>query len=106
MTAYLLVRAEVEEASRYKFDKWYENEHLPSALREFRDSISAWRAWSDVEEGVHLAFYEFPNLTAAHDLLNSDLMKNFIAEFDRNWERKVKRTRDVFAINQILNKTN
>ena len=78
MTAYLLVRAEVEEESRYKFDKWYENEHLPSALREFRDSISAWRAWSDVEEGVHLAFYEFPNLTAAHDLLNSDLMKNLI----------------------------
>ena len=32
------------------------------SLKEFKDSIGAWRAWSDVEEGVHLAFYEFENI--------------------------------------------
>ena len=35
MSAYLLVRAEVEENSREGFDNWYQNEHLPSALKEF-----------------------------------------------------------------------
>ena len=29
MSAFLIVRAEVEEASREAFDRWYENEHLP-----------------------------------------------------------------------------
>ena len=82
MTAYLLVRAEVEKESREGFNHWYQNEHLPSALKEFKDSIGAWRAWSDVEEGVHLAFYEFENLENAHNLLGSDLMKEFIKEFD------------------------
>ena len=62
MTAYLLVRAEVEKNSREEFDKWYQLEHLPSALKEFEDSTGAWRAWSDVEDGIHLAFYEFASL--------------------------------------------
>ena len=65
MSAYLLVRAEVEENSREGFDNWYQNEHLPSALKEFEDSIGAWRAWSDVEDGIHLAFYEFGDLESA-----------------------------------------
>lgn len=104
MTAYLLVRAEVEKESREGFDQWYQNEHLPSALEEFSDSIGAWRAWSDVEEGIHLAFYEFENLENAHKLLGSDLMKEFIKEFDRNWLGKVTRTRDVFEVKQKLDK--
>ena len=104
MTAYLLVRAEVEKESREGFDHWYQNEHLPSALKEFKDSIGAWRAWSDVEEGVHLAFYEFENLENAHNLLGSDLMKEFIKEFDRHWLGKVTRTRDVIAVKQKLEK--
>ena len=104
MTAYLLVRAEVEKESREKFDNWYQNEHLPSALKEFKDSIGAWRAWSDVEDSIHLAFYEFKNLDAVHTLLNSDLMKEFIKEFDSHWDRKVIRTRDVFEIKQLLKK--
>jgi len=104
MTAYLLVRAIVEKNSREGFDNWYQNEHLPSALKEFKDAIGAWRAWSDVEEGVHLAFYEFKNLNDAHNLLRSDLMKKFIREFDKNWSGKVKRTRDVFSVKQLLRK--
>ena len=104
MTAYILVRAEVEESSREQFDKWYEMEHLPSAFREFEESVSAWRAWSDVEDGIHLAFYEFKDLNAAHNLLRSDLMKEFIKEFDRHWAGKVKRTRDVFEVKQSITK--
>ena len=71
------------------------------ALREFEESISA---WSDVEDGIHLAFYEFQDLNAAHNLLSSDLMKEFIKEFDRHWAGKVKRTRDVFGVKQLITK--
>ena len=101
MTAYLIVRAEVDEASREKFDEWYESEHLPDALRDF-NSLSAMRGWSDVEPGVHLAFYEFSDLVAANSLLSSDLMKQFIKEFDRHWAGKVTRTREVFEVKQLL----
>jgi len=31
-------------------------------------------------------------------------MKNFIKEFDRHWAEKVTRTRDVFAVKQLLRK--
>ena len=101
MSAYLIVRAEVEEASREGFDHWYETAHLPDALRDFK-AVSAMRGWSDVEPGVHTAFYEFPDLATASALLNSDLIKEFVKEFDRHWEGKVTRTRDVIEIKQVL----
>ena len=102
MTAYLIVRAEVEKESRDKFDHWYGTEHSPDALREFK-GVSAMRGWSDIESGVHLAFYEFPDLITANNLLSSDLMKTFIKEFDRHWAGKVTRTREVFEVKQSLN---
>ena len=102
MTAYLIVRADVEEASREKFDHWYETVHLPEALRNFK-AASTMRGWSDVDPGVHLAFYKFPDLTTANNLLSSDLMKKFIKEFDRHWAGKVTRTREVFEVKQSLN---
>jgi hypothetical protein len=101
MPAYLIVRAEVEEASREGFDHWYESEHLPDALRDFK-AVSAMRGWSDVDPGVHLAFYEFPDLAAANAILNSDLIKEFVKEFDRHWEGKVIRTRETFEVKQRI----
>ncbi|MGB0551188.1 MAG: hypothetical protein ACPGQV_01230 [Alphaproteobacteria bacterium] len=101
MSAYLIVRAEVEEASRESFDHWYETEHLPDALRDF-NAVSAMRGWSDVDPGVHLAFYEFPDLAAANGILNSDLIKEFVKEFDRHWEGKVVRTRETFEVKQFI----
>ena len=101
MTAYLIVRAEVEEASREAFDHWYETEHLPDALRDFK-ALSAMRGWSDVEPGVHMAFYEFPDLAAADAASNSEEIKELIKEFDRHWDGKVTRKRDVVEIMQNL----
>ena len=101
MTAYLIVRADIEKESREKFDHWYETEHLPDAFRDFK-AMSAMRGWSEVEPSVHLAFYEFPDLTAVNVLLSSDLMKEFIKEFDRHWEGKVTRTREVIEVKQLL----
>jgi len=101
MTAYLIVRAEVEEASREGFEHWYETEHLPDALRDFK-ALSAMRGWSDVEPGVHMAFYEFPDLAAADAASNSEEIKELIKEFDRHWDGKVTRKRDVVEIKQKL----
>ena len=101
MSAYLIVRAKVEESSCQIFDKWYEEEHLPDALREFQ-ALSAKRGWSEVEPNTHLAFYEFENLTTANKLLESGIMKAFIKKFDHQWEGKVTRTRELLEIKQFL----
>ncbi len=97
MAAYLIVRAEVAEADREAFDAWYQNEHLPDAVAAFK-TVSAMRGWSDVDPGVHLAFYEFPDLARAREIAGSDAIKAMIKEFDRVWQDRVKRTREIVEI--------
>ncbi len=101
MTAYLIVRAEVDPAIKDPFDTWYQNEHLPDAYKAFQ-VLSAKRGWSRVDADVHIAFYEFPDLAAAEALMASEIMKEFIADFDRHWGEKVERTREVVEFSQIL----
>ena len=101
MTAYLIVRAEVDPSAKDAFDTWYETEHLPEALKAF-NALSAKRGWSSVEANVHIAFYEFENLDAANTLMNSDVLKGFIAEFDRHWAGRVNRTRELVEFSQVI----
>ena len=102
MSAYLIVRAVVEnEADREGFDTWYENEHLPDAVKAF-NAEGASRGWSDVDPSVHHAFYRFPDLAAAQNIGDSDAIRSMIAEFDRLWDGKVTRTRDIVEIKQTL----
>lgn len=101
MTAYLIVRAEVPAEDHDAFDTWYETEHLPDALRDFQ-ALSAQRGWSELEPNCHLAFYEFPDLAAANAIMESDAIKALIAEFDRCWQDRVKRSREVVEIKQAL----
>ncbi len=101
MTAYLIVRAEVPEADREAFDRWYGDEHLPDAHQAFR-SRSTWRGWSNEMPGLHVAVYAFPDLGHARAVVASENMKRLIAEFDRSWGDRVKRTREVFAAIQSL----
>ena len=101
MTAYLIVRAEVPQADRDKFDHWYETEHLPDALRDFK-ALSAKRGWSTIDPLVHLAFYEFPDLATANQILESDEIKAMVKEFDRVWQDRVSRTRDVMEVAQSI----
>ncbi len=101
MTAYLIVRAEVEPTVKSQFDAWYETEHLPDAFRDFK-ALSAKRGWSEIDPNVHIAFYEFPDLAAAQALTGSETMKGFIAEFDRHWAGKVVRTRELVEFAQSL----
>lgn len=101
MTAFLIVRAEVPEADRAAFDRWYENEHLPDAVKAF-SAVSAERGWSDVDPGVHMAFYEFQDLARVRAIASSDTMKDMIKEFDRNWQDRVQRSREIVEIKQKL----
>jgi hypothetical protein len=99
--AYLTVRADVPEADRARFDHWYETDHLPWALRVF-GVHRAWRCWSRSEPGVHIAFYEFDSVEAAEAIQNSDTIKPLVADFDRVWQDRVKRRREVVeAVQEI-----
>jgi hypothetical protein len=99
--AYLAVRAEVPEADRAKFDQWYETDHLPWALRVFK-ARRAWRCWSKSEPGTHIAFYEFDSAEAAEAVSKSDAIKPLVADFDRVWQDRVKRHRQVLEIVQQI----
>ncbi|HTZ35334.1 MAG TPA: hypothetical protein VMB84_04875 [Stellaceae bacterium] len=99
--AYLTVRAEVPEADRERFDHWYETDHLPWALRVF-GARRAWRCWSKSEPGAHLAFYEFDSAEAAQAVQASDAIKPLVADFDRVWQDRVKRRREVLEVVQEL----
>ena len=95
MTTSFIVRAEVVDPSaRDAFDQWYQDEHLPDALRAF-GARRAWRGWSEVEKNVHYAFYEFDDLATVQSLPGSPELTALIAEFDRLWDGKVIRSRDI-----------
>ena len=101
MTTYLIVRAEVPEADREAFDRWYEAEHLPDAKAATK-ARAAYRGWSDTTPGVHSAFYEFDDISQVRAILAGDEGAGLIAEFDRVWQGRVTRTRDVIEFKQTL----
>lgn len=101
MTAYLIVRAEVSANDRDAFDHWYETEHLPDAKAAL-NAQNAERGWSETEDNAHLAFYEFSDLAYAEAAAGSDAITALITEFDRVWEGRVTRSRNVVAIKQKI----
>ena len=101
MTAYLIVRAEVPDADRDAFESWYQDEHLPDAKTAF-ECLTAKRGWSDVTPGIHIAIYEFPDLETARTVTTSPAINALIEEFDRVWQGRISRTREVIGINHTL----
>lgn len=101
MAVYLIVRAEVPEAHRRAFDEWYEREHLPDARRGFK-ALRAQRGWSSTDPGIHFAMYEFPDMAAADAVMKTQVIKDFVAEFDRHWAGKVSRVREIVEIVQDI----
>lgn len=98
MTAFLVVRAVVADpADRERFDHWYRTEHLPDAFKAFK-ALSAMRAWSTLDPLVHTAYYRFNTVEEVQAIGNSSAMQALIAEFDRAWDSRVVRTRDILAV--------
>ena len=96
-TTFFLVRAVVAPHLREKFDHWYATDHLPWAVKAFKCE-KAWRAWSQVEEGVHYAVYRFRDKAACDAALGGPELKALIADFDKTWPAGVTRTRDVVTL--------
>jgi hypothetical protein len=100
--AVFMVRAHVADAAdRPAFDRWYETEHLPDALR-ILGADGAWRCWSEIDPTVHYAFYAFASVDAAKKaVVQSDEIRSLIAEFDRVWPRVI-RSREILEVVQTL----
>jgi hypothetical protein len=96
--AWLVVRATVADpADRAPFDAWYQREHLPDAMKAFA-AVECWRGWSELDPAVHCAHYRFESLDRLNAIMNSDILRDLVAEFDRHWLGRVVRTRDVLPI--------
>jgi hypothetical protein len=95
-----VVRAEVpDEDDRKRFDDWYATDHLPWAIKVF-GAQRGWRCWSRSDPAVHYAFYEFADVEQAQALIGSDKINPLVADFDRVWGERVRRTREVLEIVQ------
>jgi hypothetical protein len=102
MSACFIVRAQVVDLSvKEAFDKWYQDEHLPEAMKAF-GAKGAWRGWSDRDPSVHLAVYEFDDLAQVRAIPGSAGMKGLVAEFDRAWGEKVLRSREAVRVVQRI----
>lgn len=100
MSAWFIVRAQLVDASvKDAFDRWYRDEHLPEAVRDFK-AQRGWRGWSALDPMVHYAYYEFETLEQAQAIPGSGVIQRLVAEFDRAWGDKVTRTRDIVELVQ------
>lgn len=96
-----IVRATVPEAERQAFDDWYQDEHLPDAMKTF-GARAAWRGWSQDDAAVHIAVYEFDDVAHAVAIPSSPGLKRLIAEFDSRWGTRVPRSREVVSLAQRI----
>jgi hypothetical protein len=102
MTACFIVRAQVlDPMIEDAFDRWYGEEHLPDAAKAF-GARRAWRGWSDSDASVHYAFYEFDDAERARSITGSEALAKLVAEFDRAWGDKVRRSRDIVEAVQTV----
>ncbi len=101
MSGVFMVRAVVQAGDREKFDKWYQDEHLPDAVKAF-GAKSAWRGWSEVDPTVHFAVYEFDTIEQVRAIPGSGELKALVAEFDRVWGKRVVRTREIIHVPQRI----
>jgi hypothetical protein len=99
MPHFFLVRATVSDpAKRAAFDAWYENEHVPDAVKAF-GAQKAWRYWSESDPAVHIAQYQFADRAALDHGTRAEVMARLVADFDKNWPG-VPRTREIWSLAQ------
>jgi hypothetical protein len=96
-TTLFLVRAVVAADLHDQFDYWYSNDHLPWACRIFKCQ-KAWRYWSETEESVHYAVYQFADKGSCDAALGSAEFTELVADFNRSWPEGVTRTRDIMTL--------
>lgn len=96
--SYFMVRAKlIDAADRPRFDHWYKTAHLPDAVAAFQ-AQRGWRCWSRTDPTVHFAFYEFATAAGAEAVVGSPALQAMAAEFDRVWDDRVSRTREILEL--------
>jgi hypothetical protein len=93
-----IVRCTVADpAKRARFDKWYQNELLPDAVKSFRVK-KAWRIWSLTDPAVHQAIYHFDDEAALGRAMKEEVPR-LVDKFMRDWP-DVPRVRESFVLAQ------
>jgi hypothetical protein len=96
---FFVVRATVSDpAQRAAFDAWYNNEHLPDAVKTF-GAEKAWRFWSETDPSLHQATYQFPDRAALDRGTASEKMKRLVADFNKAWPG-IPRQREIMTLAQ------
>jgi hypothetical protein len=99
MPHFFLVRATVADpAKRAAFDKWYETEHVPDAVKAF-GAQKAWRYWSESDPAVHIAQYQFADRAALDHGTRAEVLARLVADFDKHWPG-VPRAREIWSLAQ------
>ena len=80
----LTVRATVEAGHEDEFNRWYDEEHVPDALRMFPGCIGAARYRVTEGDGSHqyMATYAFESEAALEGLMASDGLREMIRRYD------------------------
>lgn len=101
-SAVLMVTSHVESPDdRVSFDRWYADDHMPSA-KETLLAQRSWRAWNTDNPAIHYAFYEFSSIDDLHEAMASQGIRDLIAEYDSRWPNNVTRSREVLNVAQTL----
>ena len=58
--------------------------------------------WSEIEQGVHYAVYQFVDRARLDTALASEDFKELVADFNRSWPEGVTRTRDVVTCTPVI----
>ena len=102
MAAFLIVRAQVDPAAKRRVRHLVPERAPAAGGRRLRCAVGASRGWSELEENVHIAFYEFRDMPDVNRVMASDALKRMIGEFDRLWSGQVTRTREVVELVQSI----
>ena len=100
MTCILIVKSDTTLVDKKEFENYYANEHLSEAKNAFM-AKNAKRGWIK-DTNFHLAIYEFENNKDAEKAINSKNLEILIKKFDLKWDNKVKRTRELTELIQII----
>ena len=81
-----VVRATIAAEQEARFNKWYNEEHVPQVLR-YNGAVSArrYRKLAGEHKYDYMAVYEFASEEILHRFLRSDALKDLRAEYDKHF---------------------
>ena len=82
----LSVRATVEPDREAEFNRWYDNEHVPDAVRMFPGCVGAARYKVVLGDGSHqyMALYAFESADELSAALSGPELKELVKIYDRD----------------------